>query len=120
RKVVVIDGDLRRPQLRQAFGVENTVGLASVLAGETDPATAVQQTGIPGLSVLPSGSRPPNPAELLTSPRLKQVLEGFGQVYDFVLVDTPPLLTVTDPCVVVPRVDRKSTRLNSSHVAISY
>jgi capsular exopolysaccharide synthesis family protein len=102
--VLVIDADLRRPRLHAAFGVENKVGLALVLAGKADPTASVQSTSIPGLFVLPSGPSPTNPAELLTSARLKEVLEQFAKVYDFVLVDTPPLLTVTDPCVVVPRV----------------
>jgi capsular exopolysaccharide synthesis family protein len=104
KKVLVVDADLRRPRLHKVFGLENKVGLALVLAGQTDPAAAVQQTSIPGLCLLPSGPRPTNPAELLTSPRLKELLERLGQVYDFVLVDTPPLLTCTDPCAVVPRV----------------
>ena len=60
---------------------------------------------VPGLFVLPCGPLPPNPAELLTSPRFKEVLDELRAQYDFVLVDTPPLLAVTDPCVVAPRVD---------------
>jgi Mrp family chromosome partitioning ATPase len=60
---------------------------------------------VPGLSVLPCGPLPPNPAELLTSPRFAQVLDELRGLYDFVLVDTPPLLAVTDPSVVAPRVD---------------
>jgi polysaccharide biosynthesis transport protein len=104
KKILLIDADLRRPRLHKVFGLEDTSGLSLVLTGEAEPAAAVQQTCIPGLCVLPAGPRPTNPAELLTSPRLKEVLEGFGQVYDFVLVDTPPVLTLTDPCAVAPRV----------------
>ena len=65
----------------------------------------MQETAVPGLFVLPCGPLPPNPAELLTSPRFKEVLDELRGQYDFVLVDTPPLLAVTDPCVVAPRVD---------------
>jgi polysaccharide biosynthesis transport protein len=102
KKVLVIEADLRRPRLHKAFGLESTSGLSLVLAGEVEPAAAVQQTCIPGLLLLSAGPRPTNPAELLTSPRLKEVLEGFGQVYDFVLVDTPPVLTLTDASAVAP------------------
>jgi polysaccharide biosynthesis transport protein len=104
KKVLLIEADLRRPRLHKVFGLGDTTGLSLVLAGEADPAAAVQQTCIPGLCVLPAGPRPTNPAELLTSARLKEMLEGFGQVYDFVLVDTPPVLTLTDACAVAPRV----------------
>src|SRR5262249_44605082 len=60
---------------------------------------------VPNLSVLPCGRRPPNPAELLTSPRFEDVLDDARGSYDYVLVDSPPLLAVSDPCTVAPRVD---------------
>jgi capsular exopolysaccharide synthesis family protein len=69
-------------------------------------ADAVQMLpGIPGLSILPGGHHPPNPAELLTSVQFQELIEALRVQYDFVLIDTPPLLAVTDPCVVAPRVD---------------
>jgi Mrp family chromosome partitioning ATPase len=70
-----------------------------------EPADAVQTTEVPNLSVLPCGPRRTNPAELLTDPRFEEVLEQLRESYDFVLVDTPPLLAVSDPCTVAPRVD---------------
>ena len=66
---------------------------------------AIRPSVVPNLSVLPCGPRPANPAELLTSPRFKELLDIIRAQYDFVIVDTPPLLVVTDPCVVAPRVD---------------
>src|SRR5262249_18467589 len=73
--------------------------------GAADLAEATYATDVPNLSVLPCGPTPPNPAELLTSPRFKELLDTVREQYDFVLVDTPPLLAVTDPCVVAPRAD---------------
>jgi succinoglycan biosynthesis transport protein ExoP len=105
KRILVIDADLRRPRLHKLMQVSGQVGLVSVLTGETHLAEAVQETAVPNLFVLPCGPTPPNPAELLTSPRFKELLDTVREQYDFVLVDTPPLLAVTDPCVVAPRVD---------------
>ena len=105
RKTLLIDADFRRPRLHKLFGVAGQVGLASVIAGDAELPEAVQPTGVPDLWILPCGPRPHNPAELLTVPRFAELLEVIREQYDFVLVDTPPLLLVTDPCVVAPRVD---------------
>jgi polysaccharide biosynthesis transport protein len=106
KRIVLVDADLRRPRLHKMLGLPaNLTGLAAVISGTVELREAVQQTAIPGLFVLPCGPLPPNPAELLTSPCFKAVLEDLRAQYDFVLVDTPPLLVVTDPCVVAPRVD---------------
>jgi capsular exopolysaccharide synthesis family protein len=105
KTIILVDADFRRPRLHTLFGLSATAGLASVIAGEGELEDAIQESGIPGLSVLPCGPLPPNPAELLTTPRFKELLDVIRERYDFVLVDTPPLLAVTDPCVVAPRVD---------------
>ncbi len=106
KRVVIIDGDFRRPRLHRLFGVASSVpGITSVLGGELTLAQAIRPTSIAGLDLLPCGIRPSNPAELLTSREFEQVLEELRADYDFILVDTPPLLAVTDPCVVAGRVD---------------
>jgi capsular exopolysaccharide synthesis family protein len=105
KRVLLIDADFRRPRLHRVFGLAGDVGLASVMIGEAVLRSAIQETPVPGLSVLPCGPIPPNPAELLTSPRFKELLDAIRKEYDFVVIDTPPLLAVTDPCVVAPRVD---------------
>ena len=105
KKVLLIDADFRRPRLHAVFGLSVKTGMASVLAGEAGLDEAVQTTPVPGLLVLPCGPYPSNPAELLTSPRFKEALDELRQTYDYVLIDTPPVLAVTDPCVVAPRVD---------------
>jgi capsular exopolysaccharide synthesis family protein len=105
KRIILIDADFRRPRLHKVFGASAKVGLASVIAGDVALAAAIQDSGIAGLSVLPCGPIPPNPAELLTSPRFKEVLDEIRGQFEFVVVDTPPLLAVTDPCAVAPRVD---------------
>ena len=105
KRVLLVDADFRRPRLHKVFALPAGTGLASVLAGAADLGDAIQDSVVAGLSILPCGPRPSDPAELLSSPRLQEVLEVARQHYDFVLVDTPPLLAVTDPSVVAPRVD---------------
>jgi capsular exopolysaccharide synthesis family protein len=105
KRVLLVDADFRKPSLHKKFGISNKTGLSLVLSREVPLAEAIQETGIAGLWILPCGSLPPNPAELLTSPQFKENLDHLREQYDFVLVDTPPLLAVTDPSVVAPRVD---------------
>jgi polysaccharide biosynthesis transport protein len=105
KRVILIDADCRRPRQHKIFGLSANAGLAAVIADRVEPKDVIQTTAVGGLSVLPCGPVPPNPAELLTSPRFKELLDAIREEYDFVLVDTPPLLAVTDPCVVAPRVD---------------
>jgi len=105
KKILLIDADFRRPRLHRMFGLAAKVGLASVIQDEAELLDAVQPTAVPNLSVLPCGPRPHNPAELLTSARFKEILEVLRERYDLILVDTPPLLAVSDPSVVASQVD---------------
>lgn len=105
KSILLIDADCRRPRQHRLFGLQTHVGLSSVLIGEAEPIDAIQTTPVANLSVMPCGPKPPNPAELLNSPRLTELLELMQSRYDIVLVDTPPLLAVSDPCVVASRVD---------------
>ncbi len=105
KKVILIDADFRRPRVHKLFGVPAKVGLKSVITGEAELNDAIQATAVPGLFVLPCGPIPPNPAELLTLTQFSEILKVIREQYDFVIIDTPPLLAVTDPCVVVPHVD---------------
>jgi Mrp family chromosome partitioning ATPase len=81
------------------------VGLSSVLSGLIDPAAAVQASTIDNLSILPCGTPPPQPAELLTSPHLEKCLQWYREQYDFVLIDSPALLAVSDPGIIAAFVD---------------
>jgi capsular exopolysaccharide synthesis family protein len=105
RKVILVDADLRRPRVHRVFGLTSRKGLAQVIAGSVPLTDAVQPTVVPNLSALPCGPRPAQPGELLTLPAFADVLEELRESYDYVLVDTPPLLAVSDPCAVAPRVD---------------
>jgi succinoglycan biosynthesis transport protein ExoP len=105
KRILLIDADFRRPQVHKYFGVDNSKGMSSVITGEAKLFETIRQTPVEHLSVLPCGPRPHNPAELLTSPRLKELLDTVREKFDFVIVDSPPLLVVTDPAAVAPRVD---------------
>ncbi|MCI0683954.1 MAG: polysaccharide biosynthesis tyrosine autokinase, partial [Gemmataceae bacterium] len=105
KRILLIDADCRRPRQHKIFGLAAPVGLAGLIAGDSSVADSVQETAVPGLHLLPCGPVPHNPSELLTSPRFHQLLDDVRHHYDFVLVDTPPILAVTDPCVVASRVD---------------
>lgn len=96
QKVLLVDADLRRPALGRYLGVENEVGLSGVLAGSVKLEDAVQPWGTDGLHVLPSGQQPPNPAELLGSKAMSDLVSKVRTDYDKVIIDTPPLLPVTD------------------------
>jgi succinoglycan biosynthesis transport protein ExoP len=105
-RVTMVDCDLRRPSLHSAFGLQNHVGLTSVLAGETDLADALQQVpGSPNLALLGSGAVPPNPSELLGSKRLSELLFALRGHFDMILIDCPPVLAVTDAAVLSVWVD---------------
>jgi len=105
KRVLLLDADFRRPKVHKYFGLDNAVGVSTVIAGEAEIPDAIRPTTVENLSAMPCGPRPHNPADLLTSPRFKEMIDLVRDQYDFVIVDTPPLLAVTDPSVVAPRVD---------------
>src|SRR5690606_3725631 len=100
KKVIIVDADFRRPRVHKIFGVASDQGMSAAIAGEIDIADAIQPTPGANLDCLPCGPRPDNPSELLTSARFEELLAVLRQKYDFVLVDTPPVLAVTDPSAV--------------------
>jgi non-specific protein-tyrosine kinase len=95
-RVILVDGDLRRPRIPEYFGIEGGVGLTDVLIGRARLGEVVQTWGEPRLYVLPAGQIPPNPSELLASQGMRQVLDRLTAEYDMVIIDAPPLLPVTD------------------------
>lgn len=105
RKVIVVDGDLRRPTLHKIFDLSNEIGLSSILNQELTLDEAMQDSKIPGVQVLTGGPLPPHPAELLGSPQMTALLEQLVQQFDMVVLDTPSLLAVTDAAVLAPIVD---------------
>lgn len=104
QRVLAIEADLRRPKLSEMLGLERSVGLTSVLSGRADATQAIQQWS-GGVDVLASGPLPPNPSELLGSQQMSLLLNKLRQYYDTILIDTPPLLPVTDAAAVLPATD---------------
>ena len=101
-KVLLIDSDLRRPSVHLRFRIPNKVGLTSVLAGKASLEQAIVSIpSVPSLRVMPAGPIAPGPSELLGSSQMQQMVEGLRSQYDFILIDTPPVLTVTDAAVLV-------------------
>jgi tyrosine-protein kinase Etk/Wzc len=100
RKVLLVDGDLRRGRLHRYFALERGPGLSEVLSNSVPLEQALRRTGSERLDVLSTGRIPPNPAELLASHRFHNLLSAVSQRYDLVIVDTPPVLAVTDPALV--------------------
>ena len=105
RKVVAIDGDLRRPTLHHVFELPNEVGLSSILEQRASLEEALQNTRIPRLQVLTSGPLPSNPTELLGAPEMAALLDELIQEFDIALLDAPSLLAVADAAVLAPLVD---------------
>jgi polysaccharide biosynthesis transport protein len=105
KRVVVVDCDLRRPRIHSFFNVPNDVGFTSVLLGDVPLSDAVRPVGRRHLMLLASGPLPPNPSELLSSPRTAQILRALQNEADVILVDSPPVLPVTDSAVLSAHVD---------------
>ncbi|MGR5094941.1 polysaccharide biosynthesis tyrosine autokinase [Vibrio maritimus] len=100
QKVLLIDADMRKGYLQRSFGLKWDGGLSDVLAGKHTIEQAVKSSGIEGLDVITRGMIPPNPSELLMHQRFRDLLDWASENYDLVLVDTPPVLAVTDPTIV--------------------
>jgi capsular exopolysaccharide synthesis family protein len=107
--VALIDADLRRPQIHRKFGLQNRLGLSDLflLVRPLDmlPHGVIQNDEVSKLAIITSGKLPPNPAELLTSQKMAQFLEMLNREYDMVLLDTPPVLNVTDAAALSTKVD---------------
>lgn len=98
-KVLLMDSDLRRPDLAKTFGFPKAPGLTDVLVGEIDLAGAIRSTGRPGLDVLPPGKLPPNPSELVGGRRMEKLVRDLSEHYDILILDSPPLLAASDAAV---------------------
>ncbi|MDO8946066.1 MAG: polysaccharide biosynthesis tyrosine autokinase [Desulfocapsaceae bacterium] len=104
KKVLIIDCDMRRPRMHSLFAVPNSSGLSNYLAGNIEQ-NQLRQVEVNGLTMIPAGPPPPNPAELLNSNRMKFLLNEMSKNFDFILLDSPPLLSVTDSLTLGKLVD---------------
>lgn len=104
KRVLLVDCDLRRPVMHRRFGLPNR-GLTNCFADDLKLADVIQHDIYPNLDVVTSGPIPPNPAELLGSPKMQELLQGVEDDYDYILLDLPPILVVTDAAVVGSQAD---------------
>src|SRR5262249_30432476 len=95
-RILLLDADFRKPTQHKIFELDKRMGLSSVLAGQAKLADAIQHTSVPGLDVLPCGPIPANPSEILNSQTFADLLEQLTGRYDHVLLDSPPVMPVTD------------------------
>jgi len=100
QKVLLIDSDLRKPVLHRLFHVSNRFGLTDLLVSGADPLQAIRTTSVPNLHLITSGPTPPNPSELLGSKRMAAIMEELRGRYDMILLDTPPIIALTDAQIV--------------------
>ncbi|EPI00965.1 capsular exopolysaccharide family protein [Enterococcus faecalis 13-SD-W-01] len=105
QRVLLVDADLRKPVLYKTFKLTNISGLSTILSTAGNIADEVQKTPIENLSVLPSGPKPPNPSELLNSPRMNQLLAEAKDLYDVIIFDMPPVVAVTDAQIMASKTD---------------
>ena len=105
-RVLLIDADLRRPNIHHRFGLNGKLGLSTVLSGQTKLEDSVQQVReVPGLDILASGPVPPFPTEMLSSETMAELLRHAGELYTHVVIDSPPILSVTDGVLLSRQVD---------------
>ena len=102
---LLVDADMRRSVQHQQFGLERSPGLSELLVGEAALSESVRPTEVEGLYVMPGGASPPNPAELLGGARMDQLLASLREKFDSIVIDSPPMLAVTDAAVLGPKVD---------------
>jgi polysaccharide biosynthesis transport protein len=103
--VLIIDCDMRKPTTHKALGVDHARGISTYLSRDVEIDELIQTLPIANLSLLPCGPIPPNPAELISSDKMKDMLEALSARYDHILIDSPPLINVTDPVILSTMVD---------------
>ena len=115
-RVLLVDADLRRPSVHKALGMGPRSGLSNVLTGSaTLQQTITTSPILPNLLIIPAGTPPPNPAELLASSNMRDLIAELRQQFDHIVIDTPPTLSVTDAVVLSPRADATILVIRSGH-----
>lgn len=120
KSILVIDADLRNPSQHKIYGLSNGEGLSTTLVTEVPLLSQVQKGALEGLDVLPAGPIPPNPAELLGSRKMRQLLDEAKNHYDMILIDTPPTIAVADSSILAQIVDGVILILSSGEVNRDY
>ncbi len=104
-RVLLIDGDMRKPRIHKVFGLGDLKGLSTLLTGHSDIKEVIFESGIQNLYLLPSGPKPPNPAELLASGRMAEIITELRKRFEYMVIDSPPLIAVTDSALLSKIVD---------------
>ena len=115
RKVALVDCDFRRPRVDKIFGIENKVGLSTLIAGNAELTDITVSCEVQNLTLIPSGARPSNPAELLSSEQFEQSIQLLREKFDYVIIDSPPILAVSDPANIAAKVDGTLLALRLRH-----
>ena len=121
KRILLVDADMRRPCIHTLFGVKGQVGLSNILTGGAEISDAIQVTIQPNLFVIPAGVVPPHPSELLSSSLMQDLLEKWCEEYDHVIVDSPPVISVTDAVLLSVQMDAvllviRSGQTTAAHV----
>ena len=114
KKVLLIDADMRKPRVHKLFGLNNEKGLSTLIVGEHSMDDVINKNVYEGLDIVTAGIIPPNPAELLESVRFADILKDFSEIYDVVIIDTPPLSPVSDAATIAPLTDGLILAVNIS------
>ena len=101
KKVIILNFDLRKPTLHKVFDVPNTKGLSAYLSYQADINEIIKETTLDNLDIIPAGTIPPNPSELIISERSKELIDKLKKYYDYIIIDTPPIGIVTDARVLL-------------------
>lgn len=104
-RTVIVEGDLRKPRIARSFGMENNVGVSTYLTGNKELDQVIRSSFIPNLFIISSGPKPPNPSELLISPKTNLFLEQLQKKFDRVIIDSPPTFSVADSVILANKVD---------------
>ncbi|WP_238884682.1 CpsD/CapB family tyrosine-protein kinase [Clostridium sp. YIM B02551] len=105
KRTLLIDCDLRKPIIHKKFGASNTHGLTTLLLKESTIEESIFRVDVPNLEIIPSGPIPPNPSEMLGSKNMKKLLSDLKGAFEVILIDTPPVLVVSDTFVLSPSID---------------
>lgn len=113
KRVLLLDGDLRKPAMHQTFSLDNSIGLSTVLIRKSALESTIQSTEIEHLHVLTSGPLPPNPVELLGSANMESLINQLIEKYDMLIIDSPPILTMADGQILANRCEGTLLVINS-------
>ncbi|MDT2757479.1 CpsD/CapB family tyrosine-protein kinase [Enterococcus asini] len=105
QRVLLVDADMRKPTVHKTFALSNEAGLSKVLSSNNSVLEMAQPSMVDNLSILTSGPKPPNPSELLGSTRMNQVIDEARHLYDVIIFDMPPVVTVTDAQIMASKAD---------------